>query len=503
MNLSTLRIRLLVGTLFVVAFLGALDHTVVATSLATIAGELGALEQMGWVIVAYTLSSTVLIPLIGRLGDLWGSRRVFLTSLVLFLLGSLVCGFAGDMTSLIGARVIQGAGAAGIQLMSQTLVAHIVAPRKRARYMSIIGAAFPVAIVVGPVLGGIITDTLGWPWVFWINLPLGGAAFVFALFALPAAPRSAERQRVDLPGAVTFGVGMVALVLAVTWLGNGATTIGGVTTVVALVAFALFFVVEHGASHPLIPLGLFRNRRMAVSTGLSAIIGFGLFAITAYLPTFFQMAYRVSATVSGLVPIATVFGMLVTSLLSGWLVGRTGRYRRYAIVGPLISAVGLIVMSMLPTGLPLAVPMLVMWVVGGGTGLFMSLVVAVAQSSVPSSEVGAATAVVNLVRQVGSTVSTAVVGGVIGAGVAERLSSPVATLTPREVAAAPDGVQAAVAGAYSAVMNPVFAWIAAIYVLGFLIALLLPRGPIDEPHGEQRSAAGPSPDPFPLPEEAR
>lgn len=488
MNLSPLRTRLVVGALFVVALLGALDHTVVATSLATIAGELGALAHMSWVIVAYTLASTVLMPVMGRLGDAIGPRTVFLSSIVLFLAASFACGFAWDMASLVAARVTQGVGAAGIQLMSQTLIAHIAEPRRRAQYMSVIGAAFPVAIVVGPLVGGVITDTWGWPWVFWVNLPVGGIAFLFAAFALPRVPRAEQRVRIDVAGAIAFAAGMTALVLGVTWFGEGASAPALAAVALAACAFCAFIAIERRAAHPLIPLGIFRDRRMATATALSAVIGVGLFAIVAYVPTFIQMAYGVTATVSGFVPVTTVFGMLVSSLATGWLVARTGHYRRYAIIGPLISAVGLAAMAILPAGLPLGVPMAAMAVVGIGTGAFMSLVVAVAQSSVPHESTGSATAAVNLVRQIGSTVATAIVGGIIGSGVIARVAPDVATLTPAEVRAAPAAVQMSVVEAYVAVVGPVFGALAVVYAIGFLIALLLPAGLIDDRQ----------PDPVPL-----
>lgn len=215
MSLSPLRLRLLVASLLTVAFLGALDHTIVATSLATVAGELGALEHMSWVVVGYTLAGTALYPVLGKLGDLVGPRLVFLTSVAVFLAASLACGFAQDMTQLVVARVAQGMSSAGIQLMSQTIVAHVTTPRQRPRYLSIIGAAFPIAILVGPVLGGLITDYWGWPWVFWINLPFGLVALALAAFAVPHVQTGAPR-RFDIGGAVTFTIALVALVLGVT-----------------------------------------------------------------------------------------------------------------------------------------------------------------------------------------------------------------------------------------------------------------------------------------------
>lgn len=478
MTFSPVRIRLLVLALLAVSFLGALDHTVVSTSLATIAGELDALSQMSWVIVGYTLAATVLIPVIGRLGDSIGPRRVFLASVTVFVFASLACGLAQDMTQLVVARVAQGAGSAGLQLMSQTIVARVASPRQRPRYLSIIGAAFPIAILVGPVLGGLITDYWGWPWVFWINVPIGVAALVLAVYAVPHLDVE-PRRGFDVAGSVAFAVAMIALVLAVTWAGDPATASPAIVAFgVAVLGLTAFVVIESRAPEPILPLRLFRNRTIAAGTALSAIIGLGLFSVVAYLPTYFQMAYRTSATVSGLVPIATVFGMLVSNLLTGWLASRTGRYRIFPIIGTCLGAVGLATMAALPVGLALWIPMLVMGVVGLGTGSFMSLVIAVVQSAAPVRDTGAVTAAVNLVRQVGATVATAIIGGVIGAGVAGRLPAQLdpASVTPALVHAAPAQLQEAVAEIYTDVMAPVFLGLAGVYALGIIAAVLLPSG---------------------------
>ena len=299
MPLTPLRLRLLVVSLLTVSLLGALDHTIVATSLATVAGDLGALEQMSWIVVGYTLASTVLLPVLGKLGDMVGPRWVFLTSLVVFLVASLVCGFAQDMPQLIVARVVQGMSSAGLQLMSQTIIAQVTSPRERPRYLAIIGAAFPIAILIGPVVGGLITDYWGWSWVFWINIPFGLAALGLAVFAIPHIEPSG-RRRFDYAGSLAFTTALVALVLAVTWVGSAET---GAASVVAFalsaIAFAAFFLIELRTEEPIVPLRLFRNRTIAAGIALSAIIGIGLFSVTAYLPTYFQMAYQTSATVSG------------------------------------------------------------------------------------------------------------------------------------------------------------------------------------------------------------
>jgi len=482
MTLSALRLRLLVASLLVVSFLGALDHTVVSTSLATIAGELGALEQLSWIMVGYTLSATVMLPVLGKLGDVLGPRRVFVASLVLFVAASLACGFAPDMGWLIAARVVQGVSSAGIQLMSQTIIARVTSPRQRPRYMAIIGAAFPIAIVIGPVLGGLITDFWGWQWVFWINVPVGIVALALALIAVPHLPGGGH-PRFDIAGSVVFTLSLVALVLAVTWVGDETLRLAALILFgVALVGFAIFFAVEVRADAPIIPLHLLRNRTILSCLALSAIIGAGLFATTSDLPTYFQMAYRTSATVSGLVPIATVLGMLVSNLLTGFLVSRTGRYRPYPIIGTALSAAGLLTMALLPVGVPLWVPMIVMAIVGIGTGGFMNLVFALVQSSAPVADLGAVTATTNIVRQVASTLGTAVIGGVLGFGVAALLPSSLdaATLTPQAVHAASPAVQDAVATIYHDVFAPVFLALAVVYALGVVAALALPAGRLSD-----------------------
>jgi EmrB/QacA subfamily drug resistance transporter len=495
MLLSPLRLRLLVTSLLTVSFLGALDHTIVATSLATVAGDLGALQHMAWVVVGYTLASTVLLPVLGKLGDLIGPRLVFLTSLVVFLAASVACGFAQDMTQLVIARVAQGMSAAGIQLMSQTIIAHVTTPRERPKYLGIIGAAFPAAILIGPVLGGLITDYWGWPWVFWINIPFGLAALGLAVFAVPHV-EVGIRRRFDLAGALTFTLAMVALVLAVTWVGDPAAALATVVAfTIAAIGFAAFFVIEYRVSEPIVPLRLFADRTIAAGIALSAIIGIGLFSVTAYLPTYFQMAYRTSATVSGFVPIATVFGMLVSNVGTGWLASRTGHYRVFPIIGTTLGAVGLFTMALLPVGTPLWVPMAVMFGVGVGTGSFMSLVVAVVQGAVARNETGTITATINLVRQMGSTVATAVIGGVIGIGVASQLPAVLdaSSLTPQLVRGSSDEVQAQVAQIYGDVMAPVFLALALTYAVGIVAAVLLPAGRLSDEHE-------PSPDPEPASE---
>ena len=484
MPLSRLRFRLLVVSLLAVSFLGALDNTVVSTALATVAGQLGALEHMSWIVVGYTLASTALLPILGKLADRVGPRAVFLTSVSVFILASIACGFANGIIWLIVARVIQGMSSAGLQLMSQTIIAEATTPRERPKYMAIIGAAFPVAILIGPVLGGLITDYWGWPWIFWINAPVGAVALILAIVAVPHIPPG-RSARFDIAGSIALTIGLVSLVLAVSWINDDSQAVAMATAfAVAAIAFVLFFVIELRVEEPLVPVRRFTNRTIATGTVISAIVGVGLFSITAYLPTYFQMAYRTTATVSGLVPIATVFGMLVSNLTTGWLASRTGHFRIYPLIGTTLGTVGLAAMALLPLGTPLWVPMLAMAVVGLGTGAFMSLIVAVVQSAVPRSETGTITASVNLVRQVGATVATAVIGGFIGTSVVALLPAGLdaATLTPAIVHAQTAATQLQVAEVYRDVFVPIFVALAVTYAVGIVASILLPNGRLSEEH---------------------
>lgn len=479
MPLSPWRLRLLIVSLLTVSFLGALDHTVVSTSLATMAGDLGAIDQMSWIVVSYTLASTVLLPVLGKLADLFGARLVFLASVAVFLAASLYCGFAQDVTQLAIGRVAQGIGSAGLHLMPQTIVGVVTTPRERPRILSLIGIAFPIAILVGPLLGGFVTDAWGWRWVFWINIPVGLVALALAVIAVPHIDRQPAR-RFDVLGAVLLGVSITALVLAAGWATSGGADLPVVVAaaLIAAVGTVAFVLVELRASEPVVPLRHFANRTVLMSIILSTVIGVGLFSVVSYVPTYIQMAYRTSATVSGLVPIATVFGMLVSTLATGWLSSRSGRYRIFPVVGTALAATGLFVMAALPPGLPLWVPMAAMAVVGIGTGAFMNIIVAVAQSAAAREDTGSVTATVSLVRQIGSTTATAIVGGVIGAGVLAGLPAGIdpALLTPQAMQTASAAVQAEVAALYSAVLAPVFVGLGIAYLVGVVAALLMPPG---------------------------
>lgn len=478
LNQTPTHFRPLFVALVLVSLLGALDQTIVASSLATVAGELGGVEHMAWAIVSYTLAGTIAIPIYGQLGDLRGRRGLFLSALVLFLVGSVLCGFAQDMAQLTLARVVQGFGGAGVGLLSQTIVADVTAPRDRAKYQGMLGSVFGIAVLAGPLAGGLLTDTVGWRWIFWINVPLGLLALALALRTVPHS--SGIAGRFDVPGAALLAIGSTGLVLLATWGGTvypWTSPLILAIVAVTLVATAAFFIVELRAAHPLVPLHIFSNRTVVLGTILSAVVGVGLFSAVSYIPGYVQMIYNTTATVAGSLPIAMVVGMMITSNAVGFLVSRTGRYRGLPIVGTAASAVGLFWLAALGPDDPLWLRAALTALIGLGTGAFMQVVVAVVQNAASESIVGAVTSTVNLVRQVGSTVATAVVGGAFAGRLVAGLPSSVdaATLTPAVLAGQSAALQHRVAEAYVTAMSPVFVGLGVVYVVGFAAALLLPQ----------------------------
>ena len=332
--------------------LAALDSTIVSTALPTIVGELGGLSHLAWVVTAYLLAQTVVTPLYGKLGDLYGRKRVMQGAIVLFLIGSMLCGTSQNMTQLIVFRAVQGLGGGGLIVTTQAIVGDIVPPRERGRYQGIFGAVFGVSSIAGPLLGGYFTAHLSWRWIFYINLPLGILAMVVLALTLPSR---AERVRhaIDYAGAALLAVALSAVVLiadlggtAFAW--SSPLIVG--FTVAALVASLGFVIVERRAPEPVLPLRLFANRAFWVTSTVGFVVGFALFGSVTYLPLFLQVAKGVSPTSSGLQMVPMMGGMLLTSIASGQLISRTGRYKIFPVVGTAVMTVGLFLLSRMTPG---------------------------------------------------------------------------------------------------------------------------------------------------------
>ena len=479
------------ASLLLVMFLAALDQTIVGTALPTVVGELDGVNHMAWVVTAYVLAMTIAMPVYGKVGDLVGRKKLFLFAIALFLLGSALCGVAQDMIQLIGFRALQGLGGAGLMITSQAILADLVPARERAKYMAPMGAVFGVASVAGPLLGGWLTDSVDWRWIFWVNLPLGIAAFAVAATMIHL-PKRTSTAKIDYLGIATMAVAVTGIVLVCTWGGTeydwSSPTIL-VLAVVGVLATAAFLVVEHRAVEPIIPLGLFRNRTFVVATTLGLFVGAGMFGALAYMPTFLQMAYGVNATESGLLLIPMTVGMLTGSLFSGARVSKTGRYRIYPVVGTVIAALAMLLLSRVSDETRLWAVCAILALMGLGIGLFFQLLVLTVQNAVPPREIGTATSSNNFFREIGVTLGTAILGTVFASrltsGLADALSGtegvdlPGATsLTPAIVRSLPDAVQSGVVDAYTDALIPLFAFLVPMFLAGTVVALFLPHIPL-------------------------
>ncbi|MDG6104830.1 MFS transporter [Dactylosporangium aurantiacum] len=483
-------IRVVLPGLLMAMLLAMLDNVIVGTAMPRIVGDLGGVDHLSWVVTAYVLGATVSTPIWGKLGDLYGRKTVFLTSIVLFLLGSVLCGFAQDMPQLIGFRAFQGLGSGGLMVGAMAVLGDLVPPRERGRYQGQFAAVMAVAMVGGPLVGGFITDHADWRWAFFVNLPLGGAALVLLALRLDLPKRRTE-HRIDWFGAALLSAGVTALVLITTWGGNqyawGSAQILGLAAL-AVVSLAVFVVVERRHPEPILPLGIFRNRNFSLVSGVGFLVGFAMFGAITFLPLYQQIVQGASATNSGLLLLPMMGGLLVTSLLVGRMITKTGKYRIYPVIGGLVMILAMVLLSRLDADTSKLESGIYMTVLGLGMGFLMQTSMLIAQNSVELKDLGVASSTATFARSIGGAFGVAAFGAIfnhrlhdlladrVGPQAADRLSGGGgggATIGPATLGALPAQVRTAVVDSIAGATSSVFLWAVAATVLVPLLAVFI------------------------------
>ncbi|MFJ1930245.1 MULTISPECIES: MDR family MFS transporter [unclassified Streptomyces] len=419
-------VRVVIVALLIAMLLAMLDNLIVGTAMPTIVGDLGGLEHLSWVVTAYTLATAASTPIWGKLGDMYGRKGMFLTSIVIFLIGSVLSGMSQDMGQLIGFRAIQGLGAGGLMVGVMAIIGDLVPPRERGKYQGLMAGVMAIAMIGGPLVGGTITDHLGWRWAFYINIPLGIVALAMVTAVLHLPKRERRKAKVDYLGAGLLTVGITAIVLVTTWGGseydwNSAVIMELIAIGVA--ALAGFVFVETKAAEPIIPLHIFRNLNFTLMSVVGFMAGFVMFGAVLFLPLFQQSVQGASATNSGLLLLPMLLSMMVVSLIAGRVTTNSGRYKIFPIIGSILMVAGLFLLSTMDTGTTRFTSGLYMAVLGAGMGFLMQITMLVAQNSVELKDMGVASSATTLFRTLGSSFGVAIMGALFTGRVQDEMAA--------------------------------------------------------------------------------
>jgi EmrB/QacA subfamily drug resistance transporter len=479
-RLSHRQILLLMGGLMTGMLLAALDQTIVGTALPTIVGKLGGINHYSWVVTAYLLASTASTPLYGKISDLYGRRPILIFAIVTFMIGSLAAGASQNMTELIAFRAVQGLGAGGLMTLAFTIISDVVAPRERGRYMGIFGAVFGVSSVAGPLVGGYFAEH-NWRWIFYINVPLAILAVIVCYAVLRLVPHQRRDHKVDYLGAVFMVASVVSLLIALSFGGSSATwgwSSGRIIALcVAAVAFgAIFLFVESKAAEPILPLRLFKKLTFSISNAATFILGFAMFGSIIFLPLYLQIVKGASPTKSGLLMLPMMVGVIGTSIISGRMISKIGRYKWFPVAGTALMAAGLLMFTLLQVNTPLWQAFIYMLVVGIGLGSAMQPLVLAVQNDLDLRDMGAGTATSTFFRSLGGAVGVAALGAVLSNKLAGMSGGghPISINSPASIQALPAAAKATVQNLFVDALHPIFLTAGLVTVLAIVLALMMP-----------------------------